>query len=1150
MAGDEKSSGGGGGGSKYSSHPAYPYILSNTDEKPEIYYNACAYAALYNRIKGNLMKIKPNADSTAFDVEINQIIRDRLGGSRAEAEAFLKELGYTGMFKMYDDGVINSDTRKAIKERDFDYVGSVDNFLRNMDIYMAKAIELSDACGKTDDMMGYDDIVKVLAMKRENSDKVFYMANRKLLGNDGYGGKAAGPITKAVMKAERRIENMKKTRRLHVLKTFGYAALTVGAGLLTGGLGFTALGLGGQILGGMFGVLYTGGAGGLLGAAVGTVAAGSLTTWSFGRAWGHAREYVRKRKEYNDYMRSTGKKYQDIDSDDFEHMGYRELKRRQKEELAIADFYKNYADGKVQTKKKKDSYDAIDYVQPKYRKFFLRYVENQVEVLGEKGRSAKTLFTNAKRHRFVYTDASAMKPNEVGFRKLETIIDKGSIRKYHKSDLTADEVYLNYADVSDPKSRLHPDMIAAHKGYDNSLQYLLGNLKEAAAYEDKFTDAHMQNEYGKVMKVFADNFNPAFASTVFGEAFTTNTVSNARDILGNENVKKMFETTGTSYNQAYIEGMLKYLEMESSRPINFGSDYTGGRFTSIDSSVGVSALNQIMLTEESIRNGCKTLYPEVGDAADAIIADILDPSKSRTDLEGIRATIDTTFGTANPKVARYLKLMLDKKKSAKTFSEDEIKAKAPTTGLTLTAAQVNDYNSIVTKIKNLTLKSDIDKLYKDISKLDDTAFGAVKGKLETALEDQIHALHLAENNLVNEKAMNAVQKGSNKEFTDYLQQIKELSKITEDETYDKIQTLLENINYLDLNQDLKNYLLLKLKQRVTELFLKESGLDKYKTTGEGSESLNHIRKYLRLANAYQTTGIIDKAQLYDIINMMNPNIKVVVENDLFYAKLDYFSDEAKIKSLKNLTTSGFSGSGLQEYFAMGTTETNELKEKVERVTQAAKFKEATTFNYAGSRIKPVEEEGKAISLVYFGKKRDGSDPLNAVLAGITALRDKASTSDFARYLSTTPPDTALKTGYFGQLQTLYSNIMSITDVNDRYAALMILKNEILTHFMHFSVAYLGKYGAKPGMYQNAILAGGVAATYPADAAKYWTDTTNPDFGGLISKIDSDLSTLSTSVTYERCAEYKHIGRAKAFVDKCTSTTIDQALTTGERTLSA
>lgn len=1148
MPGEEKSS---GDNSRYASHPAKGYILSNTDEKPEIYYNACAYAALYNRIKGNLMKIKPNADSTAFDVEINQIIRDRLGGTRAEAEAFLAELGYTGMFKMYDDGVVNSSTRKEIKERDFDYVGSVDNFLRNMDTYVAKAVELSDACNPNgDEMMGYKDIVAVLAMKRESSDKMFYMANRKLLGNDGYGGKSAGPLTKAVYNAHEKVGAMKRNRRLNVLRVLGFGALTIGAGLLTGGLGFTALGLGGQVLGGMFGVLYSGGAGGLVGAAVGTVVAGYGTTAAFGKTWGWINQSLKDRKEYKDYMRSTGAKYKNVAADDFEHMGFRKLKRRQEEELALAEFYKAYAEGKVKTKRKKAEYDAIDYVPRKYRRAFKRYIASQVEMLGEKGRSAKTLFTNAKRHRFVYTDASAMKPNEVGFRKLETIIDKGSIRKYHKSELTADEVYMNYADVNDPKSRLHEDMISAHKGYDNSLQYLLGNLKEVVAYENKFTEAHMQNEYGKVMKVFADNFNPAFANTVFAEPFSTKTVSSARDILSDENVKKMFEATGTSYNQAYIDGMLKYLEMESSRPINFGNDYTGGRFTSIDSSVGVSAYNQIVMDEDSLRNGCKTIYPEIGDTADALIAQILDPAKSRTELESIRGTINTTFGTANPKVARYLTLMLDKQKSARTFTEDEIKAKAPIAGLTLSTAQINDYNTIVAKIKNLTLKSDIDKLYKDISDLDDTAFGAVKGQLETALEDQIHALHLAENNAVNEKAMNAVQKGSNKEFTDYLQQIKELSKITEDETYDKIQTLLENINYLDLNQDLKNYLLLKLRQRVTELFMKESGLDKYKTTGEGSESLGHIRKYLRLANAYQAINIIDKAQLYDIINMMNPNIKVVVENDLFYAKLDYFADDSKIKALKNLTTSGFSGSGLQEYFDMGTTETNELKEKVERVTQAAKFKEATTFNYAGSRIKPVDEEGKAISLVYFGKKRDGADPLNGVLNSITALRDKASTSDFARCLNAGDPALALKTDYFNQLKTLYADIMAIPDVNDRYAALMILKNEILTHFMHFSVAYLGKCGAKPGTYQSAILAGGVAENYPADAAKYWTDETNPDFGGIISKIDSSLSTLSTSVSYERCAEYKHIGRAKAFVDKCTSPTIDQALTTGERTLSA
>ena len=1130
------------------------HIYTNTDEKPEVIYNACAYAAIFNRVKGSLMTQMDNADSTAFDRSVKEFIQKKLSGSRAEVEQWLDSLGFKGMFKMYDDGVINSETRGKIKASDYDYACSVDNFLLNIDKYSAKAKYLTDAkyAGQQNapPMLTIPDIIEVLSVKRTKSDFAFFSSNKSLINNvGGYssdGKLAGGPIVKAMNNAFAKAEGFRRNRRINFWKAFGWGILGLGAGIVTGGLGLATLGLGGQVLSGLLGALYTAGIGGFLGGAVVTVLAGWGALTAIGKFIGRVQLNIKNRIKERQYLKSEGK-YALAAEDDWENMGYRRLKMKRDEALAIDSFYKNYEDGKPVTKRKDGKYEPIDYVPKKYRKAFMRYVNNEMEKHGSKARTIKTLFTNAKHHRFVHAPAESFKENQVGFYKLESIIRSGSYEAYMTSDLTADEAIINYGTGIDPKThvpaRLHPDMIKNHKDCENSLQYIVGNLKEFSNYEKKFNDANMHGDYIKGLKVFAECFNPAFVETVFDEPYSTSTVSAARDLLEQETVKKMFTDAGVTYNQTYMDGMLKFLEMESSYPINFGSDYSGDRYTSVDGSIGTSAASQLVISKESLKNGCQTLNKDIGTSADAIIDLIFDPTKSRTDLEALKATISSTFAS-DPKIAKYLILMLDKVKSARKYSESELKSMASVSGLTLSATDVAKYDSIITKISNLKLSSDIVSIYKDISGLDDAKFGSVKQKLEDALEAQIHTLHCDENNKIKENALHAIKGGCNKEFTEYLTKIKDLDNITDDATYSTVQKLLEDINHMGLNIDLKNYLLLKLRQRVTELFIKESGLDKYRTTGKDSGALEHIRKYLRLANAYNGTSIIDKAQLYEIINKMSPNIKLVVENDLYYAKLGYVTDYSRVENLKNLTTSGYSGSGLQEYFEMGTTDTEDLKDNIDRVTQSSTFKRAISFSFEGSQVKPFEEEGKACSLIYFSKKRDGSDELNGVISDMLNLRNKATSSDFNKYISTGTLDK-----YFDQLKALYDRIMAMSDPNDKYAALMLLKNEVLTHFMHHSVAYLKLKGATYGNYQAAILATGVAKDYPTDVADMWTSSTGPH-GGMISMIEDALDLVKPSTTYDHNREYAHTENAKKFVAKCTSSMVDQALTNGERTLGA
>lgn len=1019
MPGEEKKS-----SSKYEGSALYKFIETNTQVKPDVYYNIGVFAVLYNRMKGDLQN-QFDGDLSKFDTEIIGHIKDKLSKPKAEVEEWLKGLGYEGILKVYDDNVSLSQAKNIDPDN---FKNSVKYFVKNYDSIVSQAREftrLKYANEKNKpSMISYDDVRDILKIKEEKSEFAFFEHNRKLLSNEGgltgSGKLGGGPLTKAVHNAHTTRIGMKKNLNRGRLKAVGWTALTLGAGVLTGGLGFATLGLGGAALGGVFGALYTtSSAAATLGGLVATGGSGFVAYKGLQGFMARLGQNWKDRKKYADFMHSRGK-YALAKDDELDKMGFKRLMDIHEEQLALEELYKNVSNGKtaeqVENEKrvkagkkpkkrrggktiiKKDADGNIvrdengkpvkitiypeprdiDYVPKKYRKALKRYTETQKERFKEKARDFDMLAANAKRHKYVAN--RDLNPGEIGFYNLYKHMNS-EVEGYEFSKLSIDEVIWNYTvdkDGKKSKSRLHPDEIRAHTGYPDEISYITARLNEYVSYEEDFKGQKAIGEFSKGLVKFVEAYNNSFNNSLFENAYTSKSLGDAANTMESAEFKKMIESTKAGTAESNLKSVISFLTAER--------DNNDRSVKVLSEAVGVGIEHQIDMSTSSLRKGCKSLGDTTVEAqtAAAALASMNICSVKIEDGKAVRvadpAVVSAINSVANSKTKNYLNHILESKLISCKISNDSYIETVP-------AAEQSSAQGFASRIYGIRTSADATKIRRDIAA--SSLSVDIKTNLSAILDEQVVGLETEIRDEARVKAVKGIKKGSVK-FKDL---VEEIDKI---ETFEKstLHTLWLKIEKVD-DPDLLEYLKLRFKDRVAHELM-EYATDTSKFGGENIDAqMKNIREFLSKANALcmnenggrYSDKYIDEWQLQECLTAISVQMKMTFNAYLDNLEKTFLTDTENKKTALTYLINQPIPHGFKEFFDAKTPESEAILERAKRFTLSAgvyNFMTVASIGYYTGLIDPDSADSKAALNIYFRKDRGSSDKLLGLLQRLNA----------------------------------------------------------------------------------------------------------------------------------------------------------------------
>lgn len=966
---EEGKSGGGGSSSVFDG-----LVENNTKQRPSLYYNMGVYVILYNRIKNDLMNNNPYGDPTAFDTQINNKIRAGLSGSPAEVRAFLSQYKLDNIIKIYDGPVTDE------QKKEYYYEISANNLSKNLDRVMTLAKNFARVkYGKDKRMLTNDDVREILSIKEKKSELTQFEAARALTsfaGIDSEGKIKGGKLTKEWLHASRKLKGMKQNLNRGRLKALGWTALVAGGAALTGVFAFATMGLGSVAAGGVIGALYTTSQGaGALGGIIATGLSG-WGTWAglkgmmsrLGQNW-------KDRKKIYFYKHSKGK-YAEAKEDDYENMGYGRIKERYFAYTGIKHFFdsKKLQPDAEKFKNADGSYEPDAYIPKQYRKAFHNYIAEQEELVGHGMRDLKNMRNNILHHNLVSKQDVKMDGSEFGFYGLMNYMNRG-VEGYETSDLTADEVVMNYG-KDEPQNRLHPDRVKEHKGYDSSLQYLMGNLKEVQKYEQKFVDAGMQNEYGKLMTLFSDNFVGAFSESLFENAYTAKMIGNASHMMESEAFKAMINSTDSQETQEHMMSVVAFLNAEKE------NNYRSTKILS--DKVGVGVEHQLDMSRDSIIAGCASLEDTSAEAeaiADAIASMTtcsikVDSGIVARDREGgvIReadpALIAEIDALPNEKTKKYLKHMLEVKMAACSVDgSDYVNS--------LSTANKVVATPLMSSIMSLSSSEDAQAIRNNIS--NSSLPEEVKTNLNAILDAQINGLETAIRDEARVDAIRGIKKGSSK-FNELVKAIDEIKSFKKEELHD-LWIKIEKVE----DPTLLEYLKLRFKDKVTHELM-EYATNTAKFGGENIEAqLKTIKDFLLESKALcpdKGDKFIDEWQLQKCIAALGSQVGTTLAAYLDNLEKTFLTDTTNKKDeLTRLITQPIPV-GLKQYFDTKTPESEAILERARRFTLSADVYSFMTVSSIGGYAGLVDADSadsKAALNIYFRQERNDSDPLLGLL---------------------------------------------------------------------------------------------------------------------------------------------------------------------------
>lgn len=603
------------------------------------------------------------------------------------------------------------------------------------------------------------------------------------------------------------------------------------------------------------------------------------------------------------------------------------------------------------------------------------------------------------------TDAYSSSKKNYGFRYIENLL--GEAKAFNSSDTQSVQSHV----VEAQNAIANPNL-----GLEDTVR-LVRNLKTAEGKfqgDDKF-------DYDKLMNQYSDKLVDCIRNQAFENAYSSTTYSDLDNAFKDPLIKERLEHTSVGDKVDDVENIVKFVKASNSY---------------LKPDVGVSIMDQVKMTPANMEHGVQSLGLNSSDPEYANVQTVIGNISSMTSRAS-HPTIDTqiaTLGVSTP-VKKYLKFMLYKK-----FNQ----TKQGLTDLT----SIGD-STIQYAIANMTSSSSADSIRTQImaSSIPDKA-GAVE-----LLNKQVKAIEDKKKDDIYANVVGAIKENASPVVGDYI------SKISDMKTFeiDQIKELRNDIVKKTGNKAVSDFLVMKFQSKVEELLGFEIGKSQY--SGTGPEVLKNITNILKTISELEEGGFISSAQKIGLVTQLEPKISSAVQNILRISKEQFMTTDYDEKKFADIIKQSYSEGGLKEYFALNTPESNDLKNDVEYMrNQLAVYGLAKSeIKFGGEEMKQSDAENRIFAEIYFSKDRDSStDKLYKELEGM-ALNQNNDEMVYGQVCPTDGAENDIKNSPFiRNMMASINEINSWSDVNDKFAAMLILKKRCIVAYKKYVNNFYGR----------------------------------------------------------------------------------------------
>lgn len=1084
-------------------------IRPNYEWPPERYYNLAVYTMLFNAIANDADTYGINPSNG--DQFIDQFILDHLDDLVAP-----KGDPVTNPFGVAKNGIgVN---KEEFRKDFFNLVAE------NKELSKVNHYDNGNLTGR----LTNQEMTDILNKKKDDA-KSHYEANRrnakgksgqapkddskKASGESGMGAHVED-YTQAVIDKRDKQHNYRRS-----LRHFFGNLLGTGAGV-----GATVAGVLAIFSGGLFIPGLIAGIGGLTATSV----FGDKAIFKFGETRGYY-------KDYRDFMNSYGK----YRSKERKKHGFKDIEQRYWEDKAIEDYYKNgwqnkefhrYATKWVQKKVKQPKVDehgnpVLDsHGRPEMEEVPARNADGQIIYIKTQGKPIANYREKKKAwNRALKRGALALLEIDDDVR-YHNMVDKEDgkyfvkdkygnyIEGYTYKNLIAIMAEAKSTNVNDGRSVQGHTFVAEAEldsGHKMSLAEVKKSIKDLKNSAGKFTGDNKW-KYDELMTRYTSKIVESFQDYIFENAFSSDTVSEARDNMNDSLIKERLEDADIGRSIDSVENMIAFAKLES----NDSAVFTTGQYKKVTAGKGASLADQIAMSGDSMR---QTLTSNMGVAEDSDEYTVANEYIERITAVDNMTEANKVFvevsgdSRLSKKTKDYLSFMASKKKSLTTYTKEDF-------------AGMTDEN----KIGNPTIEEAIAELT-DTSKAD-----VIRQKIATVITDsdkqelaykylneQIESIEIKRRAEISKKAMAKIRVNAYQDFDD---RVKEIEKIIAESTTDakELAKIESTITLQVTDEDIKEYLMLKFKDAVHTAFLKEGRDEKYTIPTTDGSTIAEIMNYMKRV---QGCRFLDAWQKNAIIKNSEHNLESAIKT-YFGNMMSTFVKTYSQKDISFYQENGYAEGGLREYLELNTENSNTIRQLLDNMYKKGDMHDAIV--YCGRNLTYQDSESKAISQV--SMRDDVSDAYQNVLKKMTTVSIPNASLTKTGFVATGgPKDTIL-----GLLNDITKTGSGLTK-EEQYAALLVLRTRCVAIMRDHVAKYLNDTHCSTSVSATSINLADLHLNLEG-----WLDATN----GIITKIDAALGTASAGLGGSYLSSIKYQRMAELVVDVNDNSTISQFIADG------
>lgn len=1008
----------------------------NFEWPPKRYYNYAAYVMLFNGIVNDhenyglensngdqviLAYIKQHVEELSKKPEFEFIYYpDNHPEDFTYAMDGDKETGLGNKAKFKTKELADAAKKEALER----YKKELKDFIVDIDNYHAQAKTDSATLngyvdgGYLKGFVSNEQMAEIILPAKRKSVRGWHEAVR--LNSKGKSGdynmdkgkEANGEHYRAFVAAEQKRKDYNTQVRRNGAKTFLRGAVTLAfAGVTAASVG-ALLYFGGFALTSIFGTAVKGVGGAILGVG-GTVVGGACTKGFFGRFFDSWKKGKALRKQRREFMQSYGA---GADKDG-KAQGYKNIKQRYAEDLFL-----KYALENVDTKR-------MDKARALGKEAEEREARKELERLVKKFSAdnpdlAKNIKKAFSRGDFPLNAKEIAK--EAGYYKFVTDKYKPSERNYGFEYMISKLGNAKSMNLNDSHSVQAHTLITESALKENSKLGLLDlkdKLEELVRAKPKFEkDADNMDKYNDLMYAFSDRLETALDSELFEKAYTSNLVGNTKAIYDRPEVTERFKATRSGDNTDFPENAFKFIN-------DLRTDNANGGV--LNDSVGASVESQVVMTKEMMEKACDS-YGSAG-----IPKEIPDPANPETKIANpeyetmqraiaaiadIRHNGDTSTEEANAliasmkrsKVRDYLSWMRDKKLNESTMNSNAIENRAAASRFIIDPTLAADIASITSR----TSPERIEQIKSSIMSRNFEAYPATSPATILAdknltdarsvalsmVQSQIDALARNKRNRLAESALECIRGDKLHEYKELMEKLPkdDVEEINPDQlaitlkTYQKV-----------LPAEMSEYLICKLKDKVTSILKRKATGSKFDTTGGNfAQTIENLQKYITNLGNCVKCGIIDEYQKNICSKVIEEKIVSAFGPYLDNLEKEFLKDVDKTRALAEGYLKEMKLGGFAEFLNSNTVQATALKNRIQRIYDATNLSDLMTADSRGAAFGKLvcadANETKIALRVYFLRDRNDGDVLYNVLKKMQEITRKTggfSTADDPELIS-------------------------------------------------------------------------------------------------------------------------------------------------------